>query len=538
MDFSISQIPYDPIALAKRDRAFLDSDKSLFSLLPFPDNMDGLRKKIADRNRYPFFRKELHLALQEQYATLPDREKTEPQILAILQENTFTVTTAHQPSLFTGPLYLIYKAASCIHLARRMQQALPEKHFVPVFVLGAEDHDFDEINHLHIYNQTISWQQKSGGPTGKMPTKGLDTLIDRIEELLPHSLPAEDIIRALRQAFTTNLSFADATQRFIHHLFGRYGMLVLQMDSPRLKRLAIPIFRKEIIERPSFDLVNQSLAKLKKWGFKPQAKPRKLNLFYMTADWRKRIVLEDGVFHVLDTGIRWTQPEILQKLEQSPQSFSPNVILRPLYQELILPNIAYIGGGGELAYWQERPLQFQEFDISFPVLIRRNSVLWLSPYIQKLMSKARLTTGDLFEQAKNLVVAQDEQIDLSTERELADLDAIFDSLAQKAEKIDPALIPSLLAEKAKQRKAIKQIESKLSKAHQQKNQSQIRKIQKIQSIINPNNGLQERYENFLPIYAIHGHDFLDFLVQQLNPLQKTFLVISSNPSQTLDKPHS
>ena len=526
MSFTISKIPYTSIQLAKRDLAFIQQENQLMEFIPFRDTLAGLREKITNRHLFPFFRKELVLDLHRQYATLLDTNLSLEKIESPKQDNTFTITTAHQPSLFTGPLYVIYKAASCIHLANQLQQEFPSFNFVPIFVLGAEDHDFEEINHLHLYNKVIEWEQDAGGPTGQMSTDGIDSLIQQVTQILPDTEHRTKIVNDLFASFSHKNNFAEATQEFIHRIFGKYGLVVLQMNSPQLKRLAIPIFRKEILEQPSYDLINQSIAELKSIGFKPQAKPRELNLFYMTKDLRKRIVFEDNLYRVLDTDITWSPAEIMQKLEQSPELFSPNVITRPLYQELILPNIAYVGGGGELAYWQERHTQFQAFELSYPVLIRRNSAVFVSQYIQKQLDKIKLPVIDLFKPPKQLLLQLDsDTIDLSVKKEMDQLTLLYDSLAQKADLIDTSLRASILSEKSKQEKSIKKIESKINKAYKQKNQSILLKIEKLQGKLMPNGGLQERHDNFLPIFADYGQEFIDFLVQHLDPLDKQFLII-------------
>lgn len=528
MSFSFQKIPFDFVPLAKRDQAFLRSDPSLKPFIPFEDSIEGLRKKIIDRNRFPFYRKELVRTIQQQYDDIPQSAHLSEIIDSLTASNTYTVTTAHQPSLFTGPLYFIYKAASCIHLAQQLKNEMPENNFVPVFILGAEDHDFEEINHLHLYGKTLEWNRPSGGSTGMMSIDGLLEVIEQIEDLLPQTTFATEIISILKASFAQAENYGTAAQKMVHLLFGKYGMLVLQMNSQTLKRIAIPIFRKEIIERPSYDLVNQTIQELKEIGFKPQAKPRELNLFYLTHDSRKRIVFEDGFYRVVDTDIRWSATNIIQKLEDAPQLFSPNVLTRPLYQELVLPNIAYVGGGGELAYWQERSRQFEAFDISYPVLIRRNSVMWVGAYMQKQLDKISLAPKDLFLETKAILLQlETAEIDLSLGGELEQLDHLYEGIVKKSDVINADLKSRILAEKAKQIKVIRQLEGKLTKAYKTKNEQKIAKIERIKSKLFPQGGLQERHDNFLPIYADYGPHFIDFLVDNLNPLEKSFLVIKA-----------
>ncbi len=246
----------------------------------------------------------------------------------------------------------------------------------------------------------------------------------------------------VQRACASARDFAGTTRALLHELLGKYGLVVVDMNDPSLKRHFIPVIQAELQEQTAFHLVNQTIAQLNQLGFKTQAAPREINLFYMKPGLRQRIVLEGGTYQVLQTNLSFSEAEILAELDQHPERFSPNVVLRPLYQEMILPNLAYIGGGGELAYWLERRSLFQHFNIAFPVLLRRNSVLWLDRDAQKKLGKFGFSAEQFFEDTEQLVrqyIETNASGDVSLAQEINHLRQVYDQIAAKANAIDPTL---------------------------------------------------------------------------------------------------
>ena len=197
-------------------------------------------------------------------------------------------------------------------------------------------------------------------------------------------------------------SYSTATIHLVNSLFGADGLVVAGMNDPDLKRGFIPILIEELVQQRSHELVGATSSQLNEVGFKTQATPRKINLFYLRDQIRERIVFDEGIYKVLNTDYKFNETELIAEVNQHPEHFSPNVVMRPLYQEKTFPNLAYIGGGGELAYWLERKSQFDHFKINYPMLIRRNSVLWLDQGMSKKIDKLNLNITDIFVETESV----------------------------------------------------------------------------------------------------------------------------------------
>jgi bacillithiol synthase len=526
----ITHIPFSQLPmLAKMDRAYAEQDPALNPFQKYPFNIAAFQDVINDKSKASIDRQTLVATLKRQYKGV---ENT--QIESLLSEKTFTVTTAHQPSLFTGPLFFIYKIFSTINLANTLKMAYPDYHFVPVFVIGGEDHDFEEVNFINIFNKKLVWERENteGGAVGMMKTESLRRALDELKSVLGDSDNAQHIFQIIEKSYTQNAVYQDATQDLLTQLFNAYGLVILNMNDADLKRLFIPIMKKEILEQVSKPLVEHTQNELAALGFKAQAFPREINLFYLRENLRERIVYENGIYKALNTDFQWVTTEsILEELEKTPQYFSPNVVLRPLYQECVLPNLAYVGGGGELAYWLERKTQFDYFNVNFPILVRRNSALFLDKGSKERLAKLNLQLTDLTEDTDSFIkkyVAQISDTPLSMTAEKSNIEQVFSKILAKSIAIDPTLEKVVLAEKTKALQSIEIIEAKLMKAGKQKNETAINQIRNLTQKFFPNGGLQERFDNFLPYYLKYGEVFFDVLNENLNPFDSGMAVITDS----------
>lgn len=518
--------------LSKFDRTYSEQSDFFEKFYTYSVDIQSFGNIIADKSKQETNRSLLVSVLRKQYLSFSTEGGVLDKIDSLRDSKTFTVTTAHQPSLLTGPLYFVYKIFSTIKLAEELASHYPQNNFVPIFVIGGEDHDFEEVNSISIFGKKIAWQRSDieSGAVGMMKTESLRAVLDELKPTLGDSENAQYIFDIIEKAYTQHTLYQDATQDLLNALFGKYGLVVLNMNDTELKQQFMPIMEKEIVEQPSKSLVEQTQNELADLGFKPQAFAREINLFYLRENIRERIVEENGVYRALNTDFQWqTQADILKELHDTPQYFSPNVVLRPLFQEYILPNLAYIGGGGELAYWLERKTQFQYFGINFPMLIRRNSVLFLDKATQDRMKKLDVQLTDLVENTDVLIkkyVAKLSTTPLSMEAEKTALNEILDSILKKVVAIDASLEKAVLAEKTKQLQSIEAFESRVLKAEKQKHETALNQLKALQQKLFPNGGLQERTDNILPIYLKHNGAFFDVLKANLNPLEKGFIIIS------------
>jgi len=317
----------------------------LAALRPFyayEPSIDGFAKAIADRKKTKIDRATLVAVLEEQYADLSSAELVEEHIKALGKDNSFTIITAHQPSLFTGPLYYIYKIISVINLCKKLNAQYPDCQFIPTFVTGGEDHDFEEVNYINLFGKKVYWKNELKGSVGMMSTETLAPTLAELKEILGDSEKATEIYSIIETAYTNNKIYSKATVQLVHELFKEYGLVVANMNHPKLKQLFIPQIKEEIFNQPSQALVQQTAEELTKINFKPQAFPREINFFYLRENLRERIVFEDNVYKVLNTDYQFTQAEMEAEIDNHPEYFSPNVVMRPIYQEVVMPNLAYI----------------------------------------------------------------------------------------------------------------------------------------------------------------------------------------------------
>jgi bacillithiol biosynthesis cysteine-adding enzyme BshC len=315
---------------------------------------------------------------------------------------------------------------------------------------------------------------------------------------------------------------------FTNEVFKQYGLVVISPNHAKLKQLFIPIIKDEVLNEASKNLVENEIAEKEKAGFKGQAFVREINAFYLMSNLRERIVFENNKYKVLNTNYEFTKTEMIAEIENHPERFSPNVVLRPVYQEVILPNLAYIGGGGELSYWTERQPQFEYFKVPFPMLIRRNSVLWIDKSNAKKLSKLGLTIDDLFGEIETLIkryVRENTDEELSLKDAKVAVNAVFEKILIKATTIDTTLKKTVLGEQTKQINAIENLESRLLKAEKRNHDVAVNQIRNLKDKLFPNDGLQERYDNFLPFYLKYGDAFIQTLKDNLDTLKTEFTVI-------------
>lgn len=523
---AFDKVPY----LSKRDQAYTMGAAELKPFYKYEVSLEAFSQIIQDKQKDKTNRKILVEVLREQYEGLETSQAVKDNIESLLQENAFTLVTAHQPSLFTGPLYYIYKVISTINLAERLNERYPEQHFVPIFISGGEDHDFEEVNHLHLFGKTISWQNDESGPVGMMKTDTLKPVLEEVREVFGESDRAEELYALLRESVESHSRYADTARHLANALFREYGLVIIDMSHARLKELFIPYIKEEIFEQPSKGLVEATVAELEKAGFSEQAYPREINFFYLGPELRQRerIVLENGRYKVLNTEYSFSREELAQEIEQHPERFSPNVVMRPVFQELILPNLAYIGGGGELAYWLERKSQFEHFGINYPMLIRRDSVLFIDKGNAKRLEKLEMTVEQLFGDIEALIkeyVRENTENEISLTEEKAQLEALVKGIEQKAREVDPTLVKTAAAEGQKMINSMEQLEGKLMRAEKQRHDIAINQMRTLKDKLFPGNGLQERYDNFMMYYLKYGREFFEVLKQNLNPLDKKFTVI-------------
>jgi bacillithiol biosynthesis cysteine-adding enzyme BshC len=500
--------------------------KPLYNNFPALENFEKQitekQQNFDNQNRIP-----LVAVLKAQYAAFEISDLTQQNIELLAHESTFTVTTGHQLNLFSGPLYFLYKIISTINLTKELKSKYPTFNFVPIYWMATEDHDFEEINYFNFKGKKFRWNTESTGPVGRLSTEGLAEFFEIYALQLGSSTNANTLKKLFEEAYLNHDNLADATRFLANGLFASQGLVIIDADNADLKRAFIPYIKEELLEQTSFKAVQETIEKLK--NYTVQVNPREINLFYIENDLRERIVLEKDRFIVNNTKISFSKEEILQLLESHPEKFSPNVIMRPLYQEIILPNLCYIGGGGEIAYWLELKSLFDAVNITFPMILVRNSVLLTTEKQVKKADQLGLSWKDLFTKPADLVNAVTHKIsefpiDLTPQKEI--LEKQFEYLSELAQKTDKSFTGAVKAQEVKQKKGLENLEKRLLKAQKRKLNDQLERVVDLQCQLFPNNSLQERQTNFSEFYLEKGEQLIPLLTQKLKPLSTNFSIIT------------
>jgi bacillithiol biosynthesis cysteine-adding enzyme BshC len=481
------------------------------------------KKVVADR-------KILVNVLRKQYGpAYADHNLVLENISLLAAENTYTITTGHQLNIFGGPLYFLYKIATAIKLSRQLKQAFPDKNFVPIYWMASEDHDFAEINYTNIGGKKVHWWHESSGATGRINPDTMRQALNQYKGALGIERHAGELAEIVESAYTKFDKLADATRYFVNALFGRYGLVIIDADDHQFKQEFAPIMERDIIEQNSFKNIGSTNEKLQQLGVHIQVNPREINFFYLLDGLRERVVFEQGRYKVLDSRISFSEAELKEEIKNHPERFSPNVVMRPLYQECILPNLAYIGGGAELVYWLELKSNFDYYGIDFPILVLRNSALLIVKELASKISKMELDFANLFKSAdaiKKNWIKKHSANNLSLANELQELSAVFDKIKQQAGKIDGTLVPSSEAILARLKRAISNLEKKLISAEKRNYGTRLEQIDHIKMDLFPTDGLQERTENFGLFYVKWGKSFIDELIHNFEPLDFKFTVLT------------
>ncbi len=493
------------------------------SLENFEDQIKEKQGSFSDKNR-----KNLVDALHRQYAKVNSSDLTLKNLELLSKSTTFTITTGHQLNLFTGPLYFLYKIISTINLTRVLKEKHPQYDFVPIYWMATEDHDFDEINYFNLFGKKIQWNRSDGGPVGVFDTDGLEKVFEIFSSEIGSGHNAERLKELFKEAYLNHKTLTEATRYLANELFAAYGLVIVDGDDAGLKRLFIPYMEKELLEQTAYKTVVPKADKLVASGYKAQVNPREINLFYLGDGLRERIIEKDGSYFVNETDITKSKAEIIDELSEFPERFSPNVMMRPLYQEVILPNLCYIGGGGELAYWLELKDYFETIEVPFPMLLLRNSVVMQTQKQADKVKKLNVSDKELFlkqHELINLKVRKISNIDIDFTPQKTHLKEQFKGMFELAEQTDVTFLNAVKAQEIKQLKGLDVLEKRLLKAQKRKLSDHVKRLTNIQNELFPNQSLQERNTNFSEMYLEYGDNLIPELINNLDPLKGEFLVL-------------
>lgn len=489
---------------------YIEQSSSLSHLYNLYPSIENFQEMIEQKNQQEIPRKILVQALQHQNSSIDLSEISLKNIQDLADDNTFSVTTGHQLCLFMGPLYFVYKIISTINLTEQLKKNYPTKNFVPIFWMASEDHDFEEVNHVHLFGEKYEWNKQQSGAVGRMPLDGLDKMIKQIASVLGDGSYAEKLIDVFSKAYEKE-NLAQATRLIVNHFFGKYGLVIIDGDDLLLKQQLKTIIEQDVTHQSFYESIKSDTELIER-DYKSQAYVQPFNFFKLKEN--ERIKVKEKVS--------------INAINAAPETFSPNVLMRPLYQELLLPNLAYVGGGGELSYWMQLKSSFKQANLAFPILILRNSVLLLSSAHRNKLRNLGITEQDLFndvEVLKKSYILSQEGSSKNADNEGVILKSVFDNLKSKFH--EKAYIPIIDAEYSKQKKAFQSIVKKMLKMERLKHKVAMQQIENLKSQLFPNNSLQERVNSFIPFYLKYGDNFMESLKNNLDPLNPYFVVLEA-----------
>lgn len=515
---------YKPIILD-----YLNGSQQLKPFYRFSHQSDSFDEVIQERTFNEDSRRVLSEVLAEQYHSikLSQESPVRKNLEALKSNQCFTVTTGHQLCLLTGPVYVIYKIIHAIRLADTLRKRYPAKQFVPVFWMASEDHDFEEISSIRINHQTLAWDNPNTGmPTGTYSTQGMDLFFDELERVFnQEGIPA--LLGQAREIYRSSPNLSQATFRLMHHLFEAFGLVVLEPNHPKLKQALIPVMESDMLEGLTIQALQNTNDALQKTGYPLQVNGRKFNFFYLANDGRKLLTDTGHGFATSDHSHTWTREQLGSEIRQYPERFSPNVVLRPVYQELILPNLVYIGGPGELAYWLQLQNVFKVCNAPFPMLLLRNSFALISASHQHQAEKLGLPWETFFQQQddlRKLALQHFHEVDeVHTGRVI---DQSLQQLIDRLEKLDNKLSSEVIAFKSNANHFFHHLGNHIRKSKEQRYAEQMNRVYSVQQGIVQDRIPAERIFNLLH-YARKNdaQALLQMLYEQSDPVFESVKVL-------------
>jgi bacillithiol synthase len=490
--------------------------KPFYNRFPHLENFsDQIRHK---QDTFPVAtRKIVADVVKQQYGNIEASPAVEANIELLKNEKTFTITTGHQLNIFTGPLYFIYKIVTVINTAKRLGERFPEYKFVPVYWMASEDHDYDEIKYFRLYGKKYEWKTNQSGAVGRFRPNGLAALIDEV--------PGD--VGIFREAYGQSKTLSEAVRHYVNALFGAEGLIVIDPDDALLKGEIRNVIREDVLDNAYKPLVDETNSRLHDLGYKTQVYCREINFFYLENNIRGRLEFSGDAFKVVDTDLSYSREEMASLIETNPERFSPNVVLRPLYQELILPNLAYIGGPAEVIYWLQLKAVFDKCDVPYPILMPRNFAMIVDHEVARKLSKTGLDLKDIFEEKNYLFnhwVLKHSPRNLTVGTERGSINGIFQQLRDRAEQVDKSLSPFVGAEGKRALNSLEKIERKLLRAEKRLHSDKLRQIAFVKDALFPNGSPQERTDNFLNFYQ-QDRDFVGRLLHAFDPFDFRFNVL-------------
>jgi len=519
---SFSDLPF-----SKLFKDYVEQKKEItdfFEIPPFSTN--DLVKKAEDIS-FPSDRNKVSEALKEFNSKFEPSETTHLNIEKLRDPKTLAVVTGQQMVLYGGPVYTVLKTLTAIQLAKKYEQEL-NRPVVPVFWLADEDHDIEEISQLGLMNrdEMTKCSDSFEEPGKRVGQYSLKEVHQQLRSCIKSGLIDTDFSNKLWEIVDSSYNEKHTVEKafglFMQKLFGSHGLILAGSNDETIKSLSKSTLTQSVYKADDIaDRLKENTKNLEKLGYEGQVHLNNSNLFYISDNGQRVKIKYDGyVWFIDNSDMRWSSNELTQDINENPNRFSPNVFLRPILQDRILPTLSYVAGPGEIAYYAQMSGIYEYFDQSMPQIVPRFSATLIESSVDRIMEKLPFDLEDYSKRIEDLeseYIEQTDQPDL--EKIFGDWKQRIDSITEEKKsvigEIDPTLKNTAGKASATYFSELDKLKGKLYKSLKQQEKTQLERIIKIKSNLFPNGNLQEREIAFIYYLNKYGTELFDDILTSL-----------------------
>ncbi|MCC5925474.1 MAG: bacillithiol biosynthesis cysteine-adding enzyme BshC [Bacteroidetes bacterium] len=515
---------YDALPFGKLFRDYVKGATSIQSFFDYGPFQPADIKSKAASTHFTASRTNLYEAIKEYNNT--SLRKVDENLKTLRDDNkSLTVVTGQQLTTFGGPLFTLYKAATAIALSRKYTELL-NRRIIPVFWLADEDHDFHEIAKLGFPDKGIEWNtfqlpetDFTGWPVGKIPLENsINSLLDALKKELPETDFSSDIIHLLTDGYQPGKTHAQAFGAIIQNLFADYGLILAGSSSNGVKQLLKDQITNLIDRTGEVHAALERQSALLETSYHRQAAVSTSNWFILDEKgYRRKLQFHKNEWS--SGNMTFTKEELLEVAKKSPHRLSPNVFLRPILQDTLLPNIAYVAGPGEIAYYAQMKELYKVCKKSMPVIVPRLSATLIEPNINKFLAGLPFAIGDYAERVEDLqqrYVEKEQTFDIQAfaNKWITEIEKLADERTSDVDGFDTTLVGTLVRVRQEQVNAVHTLRQKMIKSEKNRLDVQLKRISKVQLALFPNMNLQEREMAFIYPLCKYGRSFIDKIIQE------------------------
>jgi bacillithiol biosynthesis cysteine-adding enzyme BshC len=488
-----------------------------------------LFKSISETTRE--FRGDIPKIIHSQYEGFTPSQKTKLNIDSLKEKNTLAVVTGQQLGILGGPLYTFYKIITAIKLSEHLKERYDAYNFVPIFWLEGDDHDFEEVRSIGILNDVNELTKifyndedlddETRSSVGYLNIKdSISSFFDNLDKNLRDTEFKPEFLKKLKDIYSNGKSFKQSFKELILWFFDKYGLIIFDPQDVIIKNLLKPVFKKEINDfRLHTEKLVQVSATLEEL-YHAQVKVRPVSLFYSTEDGRFLIEPVENEFRLRRKRKKFTQEEIIDEINNRPENFSPNVLLRPICQDYLLPTAFYIGGPGEISYFAQITPLYDFYKINQPIIYPRASATIYEKNLENLFEKHNLQFEDVFSNSDELKTRVINSISKYSVDDIFgesnnQIEHVLDRLKEKLFEFDKTIADSTGKYRQKILNYLDELKGKAIEAQKKRHEITLRQIDKLTNSLFPNNTLQERELNFVYFYNKYGEKFIERLFEEL-----------------------